>query len=221
MVAEQEQERIALPVGQTWQRRLLGLLWYVHAPVILIVHATPTACLQILATTTRPSTQRLQHRNLFVSGRRYDLQARQNGFRMRTTSKVSWHYRYRTRSAAVLDGTFFEMSNEITRIQLDTHISIRELVDFVLVPSFMTSIILFVPWHPAVIAGLVFTLYSLSWIAHRNNATLEANEMIFFVQKALEELEPADIKSLDASTPDLIYGQFDDEWEKFYRRHQR
>lgn len=221
MAEKVTQQQVPSSIRQTWRRWLLGLFWYVHTPVVFIVHAAPAACLQILAASTRPSTQRLQHRNLFASGRRYQMQPRPNGFRMRTTSKVSWHYRYRTQSAAVLDGRFLEMGDGITRIQIDTHISIRELVDFMLIPSFMTSIILFVPWNSTVIGGLVIALYTLSWIAHRNNAALEANEMIFFVQKTLEELEPAEIKSLNANSPDLIYGQFDDEWEKFYRRHQR
>lgn len=221
MAEQVTQEQVTPSINQTWRRRLLGLFWYVHAPVVLIVHATAAGCLEILTTSTRPSTQRLQHRNLFASGRRYQVQTRYNGFRMRTTSKVSWHYRYRTQSAAVLEGTLSELGNNITRIQMDTHISIRELLNFLLIPFFITSIILFVPWQPAVISVLVIALFTLSWIAHRNNAALEANEMIFFVQKALEELEHAEIKSLNAHSPDLIYGQFDDEWEKFYRRHQR
>lgn len=211
----------AVPTRQTFWRRLLDRLWFVHAPVVLIVRATPAICLQTLITATRPSTQRLHHRNLFASGRRYELQSREGGFRLRTTSKVIWHYRYRTRSAAVLDGMFYEMGDDITRIQLDTHISIREILDFVLIPTFMASIIIFVPWHPAVVTSLVAALYGLSWTAHRYNAAFEANEMVFFVQKVMEDLEPAEIKSLQSTSPDLIYHQFDDEWEKFYQRHSQ
>jgi hypothetical protein len=208
-------------IRQTLLRRLLGWFWYVHAPVVLIVKTTPAVCLQTLATASRPSSQRLHHRNLFASGRRYEIQRRENGFRMRTTSKVSWHYRYRTKSAAVLDGCFYDMGNDISRIQMETHISLRELLDFILLPTFMTSIIVFVPWNSTIITGLVIALYVLSWIGHRSNAAIEANEMVYFVQKALEDLEPAEIRSLHANSPDLIYGKFDDEWEKFYRQHNK
>ncbi|MBC8170841.1 MAG: hypothetical protein H7X77_04195 [Anaerolineae bacterium] len=206
---------------QRW-RWLLGKLWFVHPPVFLLVNASPGICLQTMAVTARPSTERLHHRNLFASGRRYYLTARERGFRLTTTSKVSWSYRRRTRSAAVMQATFSVIHNDITRIQMESHISLTNLLEFSLLPTFMTSIIVYIPWwHPSVIVGCIIALYTLSWFGHRYNATLEANEMVFFVQKALEDLEPAVIMSLEAKNLDVVYEQrdFDAEWEKFYRRH--
>ncbi|MBC8098271.1 MAG: hypothetical protein H7Y11_02405 [Armatimonadetes bacterium] len=46
--------------------------------------------------------------------------------------------------------------------------------------------------------------------------------MVFFVQKALEELELVETLTLGAEIPGVMYGQaeFMSEWDKFYRRHQ-
>lgn len=209
------------PEKQRWWW-LSGKLWFVHPPVFLLVNASPGVCLQTMAITARPSTERLHHRNLFASGRRYQLTARANGFRLTTTNKISWSYRRRTRSAAVMQGSFSVIQQDLTRIQMQTHISLSSLLEFSLIPTFMTSIIVYVPWwHPAVIIGCIIALYTLSWFGHRYNAALEANEMVFFVQKALEDLEPGVLMSLEAKNPDMVYEQrdFDAEWEKFYRRH--
>jgi hypothetical protein len=42
--------------------------------------------------------------------------------------------------------------------------------------------------------------------------------MIFFIQQALEDLAPVEVKALHAASPDLVYDQFDQEWDKFYRQ---
>ncbi|MCU0496435.1 MAG: hypothetical protein MUF87_03675 [Anaerolineae bacterium] len=206
-----------------WQR-LQGWFWFVHVPVVLIVNATPAVCLQTLIEAARPSTQRLHHRNLFASGRRYEFRmiddSESNGaFRMTTTSKVSWHYRRRTSSSAVLIGKFYTMTDEMTRIQLETRIKLLYLLDVFLIPTFMTSIIVFVPWSNAVIVGLIALFYLLSWVAHRYNAAYEANEMIYFVQKVLEDLATGEMKSLETGK-DVVYQDFERVWEKFYQEHR-
>lgn len=209
---------------QSVWRRLKGWFWFVHVPVVLIVNATPAACLQTLIGAARPSTQRLHHRNLFASGRRYEFQMidapESNGaFRMTTTSKVSWHYRRRTSSSAVLIGKFYPVADEITRIQLETRIKLLYLLDVFLIPTFMTSIIVFVPWNTGVIVALIVLFYLLSWFAHRYNAAFEANEMIYFVQKVLEDLATGEMMTLETGK-DVIYQEFERAWEKFYQEHR-
>ncbi|HEX2618628.1 MAG TPA: hypothetical protein VHL11_00740 [Phototrophicaceae bacterium] len=217
-----ESDKTSVPRRWNLARRFLERFWFVHASVIMMVNASPVICLQTLAVAARPSSDRLHHRNLFASGRRYNLLPDENGFRLTTTSKVSWYYRRRTRSAAVMQGTLQPMNDSETRIQLENHISLSSLIEFSLIPTFMTSVIIFVPyWHPSAIIACIVILYGLSWLGHRYNAALEANEMVFFVQKALEDLEPAALLAPGAENPDVVYEQreFEVEWEKFYRRH--
>jgi hypothetical protein len=73
------------------------------------------------------------------------------------------------------------------------------------------------PWSRATISVVVTLLFFLSLIGHRFNAALQVNEMIFFVQKALEDLPPAEVMELPASGPDLVMTDFREQWYKFYR----
>lgn len=203
-------------------RFILPRIWFVHAPVVLFVQAGPSECVEKLATSTRPSTQRLHQRNLFASGRRYHLQPRQGGFRLTTTSKVRWRYRGRTASTAVMRGTFSPFGDDITRVYLQARINVGYILSAFLVPTFMASIIVFMPWPPVIIAGLLVMLYGLSWIGHRFNAALEAHEMVWFVQTVLGELIPAEVMSLGSESDDVIRGHEDFEavWRSFYEAHR-
>lgn len=200
---------------------ILNRVWYVHPPVSVIIGAPPAACLQTLATAAKPSTQRLHLRNLFAGGRRYHLEPARRGFRLTTTSKVLWRYRRRTSSSAVVHGRFEEIDGATTRIWLHGRIQVLYLLDVFLIPAFMTSILLFTRWSPTLVGGLLATLYGLSWFGHRYNASLEAHEMVYFVQTALDDLAPAQVHTLGSNTPGVVYGDpdFEEQWEKFYEEH--
>lgn len=203
-------------------RRLAARVWYVHPPMILIIKTTPVRCLHALAAATKPRTQRLDLRNLYAEGRRYELHPRNEGFNLTTTSKVIWRYRRRTSSAAVLKAQLFTVDEETTRIRMHSNIKLLYLLDIFLIPTFMASVLIFLPWPPAVIALTLSVLYLLSWFGHRLNAMLEANEMIFFVQKVLEDFIPTEIYALASEATNVVYANrdFDEAWEKFYREHQ-
>lgn len=202
---------------------ILRLFWRVHPTAVLMVRATPTACLKTLATAAKPSTTRLHHRNLFADGRRYDLSARRGGFRLMTTSKVLWNYRRRTTAAAILLGSLHEMEDGLTRVTMTGRISYVQLLWTVGPPLFMTSMLIYVPWPPILIILVLTTIFGLSWIGNRYNAVLEATEMVFFVQKALEDLDMAEVMALNAPPPDDVTytdHDFSQAWETFYEQHK-
>mgnify|MGYP000440742314 CR=1 FL=1 len=202
---------------------ILRRVWYLNAPVVLMIHATPSICLHTLATAAKPSTQRLHHRNLFAQGRRYFVQLRRNGnFRVTTTSRVIWRYRQRTNSSAILTGTFSPFGDDITRIHLQSRISAAYILMGMPIPIFITSIIFYAPWNPAVIVWAGAALFTLSFLGRRYNAALEANEMVWFVQKVLDDLVPAEVMTLGADTSNTIYDNrdFEEAWRKFYDEHK-
>lgn len=196
----------------------------VHRAVYLAVRASPNECMQTLIEAARPSTQRLQHRNLFSEGRRYSIQAKSDGFRMMTTSKVNWNQR-RTRPSALLSAGYSRVDSNITRITLYTRIRLSRTAEALFIPTFMASILIYVAWPLPLILFSIAALYSVSISLSFYTAKIEANEMVFFVKRVLEELEPADILELSASVPYFHSDspsprEFAKEWEKFYRRHQ-
>ena len=74
----------------------LNHVWYVQPSPILIVQGTPHDCLRALAAAARPSKDRLHFRNLFMDGRRYYLDARDNGFQLTSDSAIPWRRKGRT-----------------------------------------------------------------------------------------------------------------------------
>jgi hypothetical protein len=213
--------RVGLSLRAWLRMRALLRFWTISTPVILIVRGNPQRCLHTLAAAARPSTERLHLRNLFASGRRYEIMQRENGFMMRTTSKVSWHYRRRTTAAAIMRGAFTPLDEDITRVQLNARISLNCLANTLIYPTGLALIIAWVPWPPLLISIIIGIAYGLSWVGNRANAALEAGEMVFFVQKALEDLGLTDLPTLGAASPDLVYSrdEFSDAWEKFMREH--
>jgi hypothetical protein len=218
MVDDQNKKTLRARIARWLVFRLLSRLWYVHSPVILMIHATPSICLQTMINAARPSAQRLHLRNLFAQGRRYLIQPKSDGFRMTTTRNVRWRYRRRTSATTVMMGHFSPFGDDVTRIQLQGRIHIGYLLDTFLIPALLAAIIIYVPWHPALVGGALVIVLIFSWIGHRSNAILEAHEMIWFVQKALEDLSPADIKLVGAGSEDVlqINRDFEAAWEKFY-----
>jgi hypothetical protein len=199
-------------------RHLIRLIWWVQAPTVILVQAAPVVCLQALAAAVRPDAARLHLRHLYTDGRRYELHSIDQGFQLTTSSKVSWHYRKRTGSAAVLRGMFSPLDSDLTRIDLYTHMSLYRLLEIFMLPAAIGAIILFAPWSPVLIGVVLAALFSLSWIGHRANAALEGSEMLYFVQTAIEELQPQEIFALQAGGFETIYHgtEFHEAWERFY-----
>ncbi|GAB4512144.1 MAG: hypothetical protein OHK0046_11240 [Anaerolineae bacterium] len=219
-IAVEPKER--LWVGRLW-RWLLAQVWFVHTPVVLMVKATQAEVLQLLVKSAKPSANRLDLRNLFQNGRRYFIQPRTGGFRLTTTRGVVWRFRRRTTAVVVMNGSFADLGDDVTRIQLETRLNVSYFLDAFLIPLFMTSILIYMPWSPWVIGAALLTLYMSSWLGHRYNAALEAGEMVWYVQKVLGDFIPAEIKELSAMTSETIYrynADFEAAWERFYEEHQ-
>ena len=212
------------PLVRWFKRWVLRHVWYVQSPYVIVIRATPSTALQMLKTASRPSTDRLHLRSVFMSGRRYQFQMSESGFRLQTTSKVSWHYRRRTSSAAILNANFVSVNNDVTRIQLQSRIRLSYFLNVLFIPVGIGTIIVYVPWNPLAIAAILIFLFLLSWIGHRSQAALEAQEMLYFIQKALEDLDTGEIPSLSSSssTSNVIYSEkaFERAWERFYEDHK-
>jgi hypothetical protein len=201
------------------RRSLLRRAWYVHTPVILMVCATPQTCIETLKTVARPSTSRLHYRNLFAGGRRYHIQNRRAGFRMTTTNSRRFRYRKRTSPTAVMWGTFADVDEKFIRLTLQSRVNMSFLMDTFLVPLGLGVLMAYTPWQPTLIATCFLLMLLFSWAAHRSQVVLEASEMIWFVQRALDELAPSNVMALEPGTrEDVIYDQraFEAAWERFY-----
>lgn len=205
-----------------WQR-VLNRVWYVHPTVTLLLHASPTACLHVIAKAAKPSVERLHLRNLFTDGRRYYLSEAQNGFQMRSTSTISWRRRKRTRVAAVLFGTISEVGNGITRIQISSRMTALYFLDIFVLPTWMGALLIFGPLGTKIALIGLGVIFALSWLWHWYGAVLQATEMVYFIQVALEDLQTAEIPALAAINQHVIYSQeeFHQQWEKFYDEHKR
>ena len=190
---------------------LLQFLWRAHPPVTLAVGADATACMSALIAAARPSQRRLHLRDLFAEGRRYHVQPRAGGFRMTSDSKHLWR-RGRTRITAVIEGNVTHAGEALTYVRLRARMGVAHLLGTLFIPAFFTSIVVYMPWHPAVIAGISAALFALSWLSLRFDAALQANAMIFFVQKALEDLPPAQISELESTRPDVL--TFQEAWRR-------
>jgi hypothetical protein len=187
------------------------------------VRASRDACLQTLLVAARPSQQRLHLRDLFTGGRRYYIQPRKDGFRLTSDTRLIWgSKRQRSRMAAVIDGAF-SGADDVTFVRLSARMSIPYSLSALLIPAFVTSILIYTPWPLTLIAVLALLLFSLSWLGHRFDAAYQANEMVYFVQKALEDLPPAEVPQLEPAGPEVVIASTSDEfweqWQKFYREH--
>lgn len=183
-----------------------------------MLRSSPAICVATLGTAARPSVQRLHLRQLFSSGRRYDLQVEREGFRLTTTSKVSWHYRRRTRASAVLLGHFEPLDEQTTMVHFRARMKIMTYAGVFLIPLYLATFVVFVPWPPLIIAAALLTLVILSWLGHRYNAMLEAHEMVFFVQTALAEMIAGPEAQLGTGSEEVIVTQkdFAETWQRYY-----
>ncbi len=207
---------------------VIASVWRLHPPALMAVQAAPAVIVQTLRTAARPSTERLHLRDLFRDGLRYYVEPLQNGFRITSNSReASGGRRRRTRVAAILDGTFSSaQAGEITFIRLKTRMNLPYLLGGLLIPAFISSIIIYMPWGRGAILMLVALLFGLSLGARRLNAALQAAEMVYFVQKVMEDLPQPEVIVLEASRPEIVIAGEDDpvhadfsaQWQKFYRR---
>lgn len=204
------------------RQALLERLWYVHPVTVITVHSTPIDCMQALQSAARPSLQKLHLRNLFTDGRRYFIDARKEGFLMTSNSKIPWRRRARTSVAAIVQGTISPLGEEMSRIQIQARMRLFFFLDIFLIPFFITSILVFAPWPRLLIAIFVILLFGLSWAWHRLTATLQAADIIYFVEKALEDQSPGVMPMLAQGTPQVITqdGEFQEQWQKFYEQHK-
>ena len=188
---------------------LLSWLWYVHPPVHLTIQATPADCMRAIADAAKPSLHRLHHRNLFTDGRRYYLNPLKDGFWMTSNSKILWRRRSRTSVAAIVNAHFSPVNDDTTRITLYARMRLLYFADIFLIPLFISSLLVFAPWPTAL-------------IGHRLTAAIQATDMVYFVQKALEDIAPANVPQLPAGEPEMITSnrEFRREWQKFYQEHQ-
>jgi hypothetical protein len=212
------------------QNPLLRVFWTVYPTVTLLAEGNTLDCIALLLEATKPSTNRLHHRDLFIQGMRYYIEPRTDGFQMLTNSKHYWRYtegllriQRRTRSATRLQATLEDLTSGYTRIQLRAHFRPLYLLDVLWLPLFFTTIIVPLAWPPALLAGISGVLFALSFLYHRFNASYQANEMIYFVEKVLEDRLVTSLPTLSAAgeTPTVMNPQqaFETEWERFYRAH--
>lgn len=207
---------------------LLHRVWYVHPGALVYVALSPGSCLHILHDLSRPRMLRLELGNLYAQGQRYNLQLLdESHFRMTVTRKVRWHHRRRTAPSAVALGEFDspDESGNITRISLRAYIRPFYLLQCFLMPIFMTSIIIYMPWNRIVTGILIVLLFTLSWAGYRYNAAVEAHDMVFFIQKVLEKHQPEPIAQMGAGAH-VVYEDeeelpdFNEAWERFYQQHR-
>lgn len=195
-------------------------LWQLHPPVALVVRAAPVKCLQTLVIAAKPSTDRLHLRDLFMDGRRYYVEPQTDGFKLTSDNRLLWGgRRNRSRMAAVVYGEFSSPGDDLTLVRLHARIKLLYLLSGLLIPAFIASIMVYMPWPRSVISFLVVVIFGLSLAARRFNAALQVNEMVYFVRKALEDLPPGEIVELPASGPDVFvnHNDFREQWRKFYR----
>ncbi|MGB1288054.1 MAG: hypothetical protein ACPG7F_16065 [Aggregatilineales bacterium] len=208
-------------LSMIWQW-LLQHIWYVHDGAVLTVAAAPRQCMHILEKASRPRVNRLDFSNLYMHGQRYSLHMLDDlHFMMTVTRSVAWRYRSRTSSSTVLYGRFVKSDTQDVHLHLTGRIRLFYILQFLLLPLFITSIIIFMPWHPIWIASFVIALFILSWVGHRYHAALEAHDMVFFIQRVLDEHRPMPAPILaEGAHIDYEDASFGEAWEKFYRTHR-
>ena len=197
---------------------ILRRVWYLHPPIIMTVALPPGGAILALRTAAKPSTERLHLRNVFAAGRRYYLQANNSGFLMTTNAKQTWRYAHRTSAITIMRG-FLRREHDITFVEMHSRMKISYLLDVLLIPTFIASLIISMPWQNWMVVGLIVSLYALSWFGHRYNAILEAYEMLFFVEKTFEDYQPQIAPMLEAQDAEIIYDRrhdFASAWQTFY-----
>lgn len=206
--------------GRRWRDRWLS----VHPPVVLLVNLSRSVTLQTITLAAKPSQQRLQLRDLFAAGRRYYIQPNKTGFRLRTNSRIPWRRKQRTPFSAEMIATLTPLADDITSIRLRVTTNWFYVLRGLFIPAWMSSIVVFMPYPLVMRAGLVTALFVFALLASRLSAALQATHLVYFVQKALEEVPQVSTPGLSPGQPDIIReparAEFRRQWERFYAEHQ-
>lgn len=205
----------------------LRTLAQLHPPVALVIAADRADCLNTLSSATRPSQHRLHLRELFSEGRRYYLHTHPDGFRVTSDSRQFWgSKRRRTRVAASVIGamsTSGESGSPLTFIHLRAQTSAAYLFSGLIQPLIFCLIVLATPtWALPLKLTLAVVIMLLAWLGRRADAALQANDLIYFVQKVLADLPSGDIPSLEKPRPEVVTPfneDFREQFDRFYREH--
>jgi hypothetical protein len=135
---------------------------------------------------------------------------------MKSTTPVPWRRR-RSRSASVLHGTCDELTEGVTHVEMQVRMTAAFFLDVFLLPTWMSLLLITGPLSLPVGVGASLLILLLSWIWHRYTAMIQALDMIYFVQVALNDLPEYIPEQLPQSTDDnVIYADFEQQWRKFY-----
>lgn len=217
-----QERRLPAWLKPLWQR-FLRQAWFVHPGAHLRVSLSPNQSFTILETAAKPSVNRLHLRKVFSDGRRYFLRPQEKGFIMWTTNKVFWHHRRRTFPSAVLYGVFERIDEQTYVLTMRSHIRFFYGIQALFLPLFMTSMIVFMAWSIGLMLLLIVGLFALSWLSHRLTAQLEAYEMVFFIEKALEDFIPV-VPLLEQQEQVIQMNgmpNFAEAWDEFYQQQRK
>ncbi|QPC84740.1 hypothetical protein G4Y79_10280 [Phototrophicus methaneseepsis] len=215
---------VSLPLSnQPWARALfkatIAQLWSLLPEQELQLEPSPGNCLYILQQTARPNVKRLEFRDLFAQGRRYFFQpGKAQSFKMTTTRIKTGYYRRRMGTYAVLHG-HFDADDDNTNLHLRAHIRGQYALEAIVLPIFFSSLIIYMPWPPAIIIAMSTMLFVSSWFGHRYHAALEAHAMLVFIRKALADHVKAPALQISNEGGDIVYKsqrQFQQAWDEFY-----
>jgi hypothetical protein len=191
-------------------------LWYLHPNLHLHLSLPAAQVYQLLEMNSKPSIKRLEYRKLYAAGRRYLLRSDgKGGFVMMTTEKVWWHPRARSRPSTALYGNFETVDEESSRLTVRSNIRLHYLLDIFPLPTFFSSIVIYMWWPVWLVTFLILSLYTLSWLGHRLNASLEAHEMRFFIETILEDYMPPPPAELQGRSNIVMSEEFGQVWDKF------
>jgi hypothetical protein len=207
----------------------LRTLLQLHPPVALVIAADRGDCLNTLHQAARPSQHRLHLRELFTDGRRYYLHPHADGFRVTSDSRLFWgSQRRRTRVAASVIGAMSsggEPQAPLTFIHLRSQTNTPYLLSGLIQPLLFSLIVLSTPtWSVSVRVVIAALLMALAFLGRRTDAALQANDLIYFVQKALADLPSGQVPSLEQPRPEVVTpfsAAFREQFERFYREHAR
>lgn len=199
----------------------LRRIWAILEPLTLNVDAAPAACIEMLQTATRPSTDRLHLREAFVEGRRYFIRPTRDGFQMATTSKTLLNRRRRTEALCILNARAVDTGDGRTSLAFSAHMRPVAFIYTLWVPAAMVWLLWPVPWPRPLIVLLLGLLFAFGWTSLRYGAALEATEMVYFIQKTFEDVPKFSLGQLPTPTDTIVGGsEFDAMWDQFVRARQ-
>lgn len=187
-------------------------------PIHLNVAIPAESVARTLDAAATPSTQRLHMRDAFAEGRRYYIDPFDGGFRMATTSKSLFARGRRTSALCVLSAQVEPISESESRIVLEPRLRGLAFVGALVVPTVLSMLLLPVPWPPVLLALISVIAYTASIVGLLTGARLEAYEMLYFVEKAFEDMRKFSLAQLAPVSQDIIGAQdFRELWSEHVR----